>query len=140
METLGTGILTEQFVIKKGSSDHGKVMGGGIVIFVMQAIGIHKMGIGASKFFGPLIHHIRKSVKTSADQFCNAVCRIVCRGNQNRLKSLIHSDLVAYVEIDFRSVYRDAEYRLIRHRDHVVKACLFRGDQTGKYFGGTCRI
>ena len=102
-----------------------EIIGGHIVAFIRQTIGICKMrpcGTDPGCFF---VHHFNKSFDRSAHMNCDRVCRIVSRWDQKTIKELLQCQFISGNNPRHgRSALRD--HRLLGNRHHIIKISIFQ--------------
>ena len=80
----------EQLVLHGFPSHKINVPGGGVVLRIMQAIGIHKMGALAAKLLGALIHQIHKTGDGAGYSFGQHIGDFIGGNNQQAVQKFLH--------------------------------------------------
>ena len=81
-ETVGAGTADfyKGWVLNGRLGDSCHVVGGGVVVFVVESAGIGEMASGAAQAGGPLVHQVRKCLAGAADVLRQGVGALVGRG------------------------------------------------------------
>ena len=74
---LGVDNLPQGLVFQGGAGDDSHVPGGGVMVFIVVAVGVGKMGARAAQYIGGLIHQIHKGGNGAADRLGDDVCTVV---------------------------------------------------------------
>ncbi len=92
------GNPAQQFVSKKSLADHGKIISGGIVVFIRQAVGIDKIRIHASQLRRPLVHNLSEVLPVGAgDMLRHREGHLVGGTDQNGIQAVLHGKLLPHI-------------------------------------------
>ena len=76
----GTADFYKGWILDGRLGDLCHVVGGGVVVFVVESAGIGEMASGAAQAGGPLVHQVRKGLSGAADVLRKGVGALVGRG------------------------------------------------------------
>ena len=110
------------FSIEKGSSfpgNYGQVIGRGIMVVVMEAVGIGKMGVQAAKFRCFLVHHFREPFRTSPDMFRHCVGNFIGGANEDTIKAFFHSDRLPHIHSHIGTAFFNGKNCVAGKRDRL---------------------
>ena len=130
----------EEIIGKEGASDRGKIIAAGVMIGIVQTIGVHEMRISATEFLRFFIHFFHKSGNTSGHMLCDRIGRFIGAADQDAVNALFHRKGLTGIHADGGSVCRNGMDRLIRKRNGFVQGGILHCQQTGQDLGGAGRI
>ena len=87
--------LGDGLVFHGRQRDLQQVPGGGVVVLVMQAVGVDKMGIGAAELIGTLVHQANEISRRAGNILCNGIAGFVCRNDHHAVKHVFQRHLFA---------------------------------------------
>lgn len=76
-------------------SHDGDIIGGGIVVLVVEAVGIDEVGVLHTQLPGLGVHHVHKVLDGAAHRLGQNIARLVGRGNQVAVEQLLHREHLA---------------------------------------------
>ena len=85
----------------------GDVIGGGIVIGVVEAVDIDKVGPLAAQLLGPLVHVLHKGRLIPVHRLRQDLGRLVGRGEQQAVQQLLHRQHLSRLDIGGGAPFRD---------------------------------
>ena len=91
--TIGTDDVLEGIVLHRFVGQGCQVTGGGIVVIVMQAVGVHEIGVGHSKHLGGLVHQLDELSLGAADVFGDGDGCIVTGAEDRAVEQVQHGEL-----------------------------------------------
>ena len=62
------------------------IVGGGIVVHIVQTVGVGKVGAGAAQLLRPLVHQLHKRGDISTDGHGQYIGRLIGGGQQQAVK------------------------------------------------------
>ncbi len=142
LKMMGRGVSDsgKKLVLEKSPGNNRKVIGGGIVIIVMETVGVDKMSVFAAKLRRLIVHHFGKVIHTAPDMFGHGVGHFVGGACQNAVKTFFHGHRFVFVDSDVRAAGFYAKYSVAGKGDDFVQCAVFGGKETGHKFGSTGRI
>ena len=135
-----SGDFSQQLVLEKFPGNYGQVIGRGIMVVVMEAVGIGKMGVQAAKFRCFLVHHFREPFRTSPDMFRHCVGNFIGGANEDTIKAFFHSDRLPHIHSHIGTAFFNRKNCVAGKRDNFIQGRIFGGNQASKNFGSACRI
>ena len=110
------------------------------MIFVKKTICITKVGIGTTKLYGLVVHHIHESIHGTCHVFPCRIGGFIGGTHQNTVKTFFQRDGLSHIHTDVGTVSWDTENRFVGKSYHVIQITVLHGKKTGKHFGGAGRI
>ena len=108
----------------------------GVVVRIWQTVCIDKMGIRATKCSGAFVHHGGETFLASG-KLC---ADLICRGKKNRVKSILHCDRFAKLNVDAgisRNGFADSMFAEGNGVGHLL---VFNDQQSRQNLGDAGRI
>ena len=141
---IGGNDLPEGFILQGCHGDQIHIIGSGVMVVVMHAAGVDKVGIDRSEFRGLFIHHLGEVVQAAvAHIVAEHHGGFVARGEQRRIEQFSGGEGLAPENACQRSagaaqgildVELELDLRCVQIRD------IFQRQQGGHNFGGGRRI
>ena len=79
--------FAEKFIFEESACNGCQIICAGIMIFIIQAICIYKVGILTAKFFCTCIHHFGKIFDITAYMLCNCIGGFVGGTDHNAVET-----------------------------------------------------
>lgn len=106
MEEIGGGDLNdlgvadghEHLVLHGLLGDEVEVPGGGIVVGVLKAVGVGKVGVLTADGVGPGVHVIHEGLDGAGDSLGQNVAGLVGGYHQDAVEELFHCQLLSYLD------------------------------------------
>ena len=142
----GDGILACGDDLPEGGMRHGllghfvDVLGGGVVIRVVQAVGVGKVGVLHPQLCGPLVHLLHEGGNIPGNGNGQGVGSLVGGGKKQAVEQILHGDFFPCHQVGGGGVLSNIRESLRRDGDHGVQAQLppahgLQGEQGGHDFG-----
>ena len=118
--------------LRKGLILHGRfrdqshIPGAGIMIFIVKAVGVYKMGVYTAQLLRLLVHHLNKAFLRTADLLRHRVGAVVGRYHDDRIQSLPERELFSRVHPQAAAVLIQAVYRPVRDFYLTVQISVFQ--------------
>ena len=112
----------------------------GVVVRIWQTVCIDKMGIRATKCSGAFVHHGGETFLASGNVDGKLCADLICRGKKNRVKSILHCDRFAKLNVDAgisRNGFADSMFAEGNGVGHLL---VFNDQQSRQNFGDAGRI
>ena len=107
--------------------DETKVPGGSVVVFVVETVGIGKMGTGAAQSLGFFVHHFHKGIDRTSDIFSGHIAGLIGRGKHDAVQQFLNSQLLT----DFQTGGAAGSIQILqscfRHSNRIGKGAVFQG-------------
>ena len=130
---LGRGNPHQSFVVHRRAGQTRHIPGGGIVVLMIQAVGIGKGGVLHTQLLSGLVHHADKPFLTAAHVVRNGHRRIVAGTQQQSVKEGLQRQLLPLLEVHGGPLRHG---RLPGDFDHVVQVSFPDGHQGREDLGG----
>ena len=112
----------------------------GVVVRIWQTVCIDKMGIRATKCSGAFVHHGGETFLASGNVDGKLCADLICRGKKNRVKSILHCDRFAKLNVDAgisRNGFADS---MLAEGNGVGHLLVFNDQQSRQNLGDAGRI
>ena len=135
-DILGGADAGHRGVFQAGAGQKGHVIGGRVVLLLVEAAGIGKMGVAHAKLPGLLIHKPGKALQVLPNPAGNDLGGIVARLEQQPVEQGLQGQLVPRLEIEGRALHPLQPFRF--HGDDLGQVGgLLHRHQGGHQFGDT---
>ena len=88
-------------------------MGRGVMLGIVEAMGVHEMGVGASQIGCFPVHHVRKGFRGTGDVLRHRVGAFIGRFQHDGIQALLHRQLFVCGAGDVAAAPLNAEYRIL---------------------------
>ena len=123
--------LGDGLVFHGRQRDLQQVPGGGVVVLVMQAVGVDKMGIGTAQLPGGVVHQLHKIFHAARHMDGQGVGGVVA-GTDEQIAHQIHKgDLLADQQIAGTTLLIQSVHGIPCDGDHILGIAVFHGHQGG---------
>ena len=102
---------------------NGHIVGGGVVVRVIQTIGVCKVGVVHAQLGGLFVHLRHEALHVSPAVACNGQGRVVARGEHQPVEQSLQGDLLLRLEVHGRAL-----------RPRPLTLDGYRGGQVGMEF------
>ena len=102
------------------------------MIFVGKTVGIDKMRIHTTKFFGSFVHDGTEILPGSAgDMLRNGKRDLICGTDQNGIQTFFHGQLFSGINGDMVASRINIMYRIIGKINDLIHAATLRSNERG---------
>ena len=108
-----TDDILEGIVLHRLIGQGRQVTRGGVMVVVMQTVGIHEVGIGHAKHLGSLVHQLDELAFRPADMLCHGDGCVVTGAEDRAVEKVQHGELLTLLQTQHRGLG-------IQHRAHAV--------------------
>ena len=98
--------LQTDLIVKESLSDHAEIVGTGVMIVIVETIGVDKMRIAAAKLCCLFVHHIHKCIDGSGCFLCESVGTFICGSDHQTVKCFFHGNGFADTHSNVGSICR----------------------------------
>ena len=118
------GNLPEFGVGHGGLDDERQILGGGVVILVVEAVGVGKVGAGAAQLRGLFVHQRHEGVHRAGYVLGDDVAGLVGRGHHDAVEQILEGDDLSGLESDGAAVLVEVFKGGLRDGDLVVEVAV----------------
>ena len=129
------GDLPEGGVPHGGLDDQGQVGGGGVVVFVVEAVGVGEVGAGAAQGLGLVVHQLDKGLNGAGYVLGDDVAGLIGRGHHDAVEEVPQGQHLAGHQARGAAVLVEVLQRRLRDRHLVVQIAVFQR-QIGRHHLG----
>ena len=133
---VGFGDIAEGFVLHGGLRQLGHIAHGGIMVVVVQTVGVHEVRGGAAVHGGSLVHHLHKGVHRSAHGFGDEVCALVGGAHEGAVEQILEIDAFAHVQVHHGVAVLNAPHGGIAEIHGLAHVAHHDAQQNGHDLGG----
>ena len=112
----------------------------GVVVFVMQTVWVHEMGIRTAQLCSLFVHHVGKGINRACDVFSNCICDFIRGSDKNSVQTFTQGHGLSGINANFGASGFKTEYGIMGKGDDLVHGAVLNSNQAGKNLGGTCRV
>ena len=129
------GEIGEISVLQALRHQQSEVVGGTVVVVVIESARRDKVSVIHSDFCRTLIHKLRKALRAAAYSDRGSVCRVVARGHHHSDSQIAQCDLLAELEVHRAAL----GCHVLVKRDDIIALCgALKRNQRGHELGRAC--
>ena len=127
--------LRHRGILQAGHPQLGHIQGRGVMIFIAQAVGVGKVGVGHAQVLGPLVHPPHKGLHLSPADSCQGHRCVVARVEEQPVEQGFQGDRFPRLEIE-RGPLNPRPFPLDLHGFRQVSPQILRRHQRGHQLRG----
>ena len=123
--------MAEIFAFERGLRNDGQIARGGIVILIVQTVGIAEMRVEAAKFVGALVHHADKIRNGTGNMLGDDVAGVVAGDDHHAVQQIFQRHLLTDLKPCDARINVQILERGCRNGHNVGQIAVFQCQQTG---------
>ena len=121
---LGGDDGAEGLVLHGLHAHEGDVVGGGVVVRVVVAVGVDEVGVRHAQLGGPLVHQLHEAVHAAAHHLGQHVAGLVGRGDEGAVEHVPEGELFPFLDVLGGAAVPHVPGDLAAHGDDLVQGEL----------------